>query len=387
MNTEQGFDFYETANRKSINIERFSTIEDTTRNNYVKKLFDIDMIESKNEYHINFDLDQKSWNVGLIIGSSGSGKSTIAKEIEKIYDFKYFSSNEWNNNSIIDNFSEDISIENITEILSKVGFNSVTDWLKSYNKLSNGQKFRCDLARAVAESEKTLIFDEFTSVVDRNVAKIASSSIEKFVRKNDKSFVAVSCHYDILEWLQPDWVIDIDKNEFYWRSPHRRPELELNIRVAKYHEWQIFKKHHYLSSDLLKSADLYVGEINNQICSFCAVSHFPHSKVANFKKIHRIVVLPDYQGIGLGKKFLNAISEIYYEKNFRVIITTSAPAFTNSLDNDLCWKMTRKPSFVSESKGCMKGKTSTNRLTASFEYNYDNRNILEKKETLQTALF
>ena len=81
-----------------------------------------------------------------------------------------------------------------------------------------------------------------------------------------------------------------------------------------------------------------------------------------------MVVLPDFQGIGIGKKLLNAISEIYYKQDYRVLITTGALSFINSLERQQDWKLTRKLGKVGESKGVMKGKTSMNRETASFEY-------------------
>ena len=81
-----------------------------------------------------------------------------------------------------------------------------------------------------------------------------------------------------------------------------------------------------------------------------------------------MVVLPDFQGIGIGKKLLNEIAEIYYKDNYRVLITTGALSFIKSLDREQHWKMTRKLGKVGESNGVMKGKTSMNRETASFEY-------------------
>ncbi len=61
-----------------------------------------------------------------------------------------------------------------------------------------------------------IAFDEFTSVVDRNVARIGSAAIAKGIRKHQIlcRFVAVTCHYDILDWLTPDWVIDMADREF-----------------------------------------------------------------------------------------------------------------------------------------------------------------------------
>jgi ABC-type ATPase with predicted acetyltransferase domain len=80
--------------------------------------------------------------------------------------------------------------------------------LRPFRVLSNGEQFRVTIARALAEQPELLVFDEFTSVVDRNVAKVASAAIAKAVRRRKQKFIAVSCHHDIIEWLQPDWIYE-----------------------------------------------------------------------------------------------------------------------------------------------------------------------------------
>ena len=100
-----------------------------------------------------------------------------------------------------------------------VGFGSVPSWLKPYNVLSNGEKMRVDLARALLEKDK-VCFDEFTSVVDRNVAQTACIAINKAVKKQDKQFIAISCHYDIIEWLQRDWIFDTNKMQMVFTIAH-----------------------------------------------------------------------------------------------------------------------------------------------------------------------
>lgn len=74
---------------------------------------------------------------------------------------------------------------------------------------------RCDLAYALLDGKDLVVYDEFTSVVNRQVAKAASYAISKCVRRNGKKFVAVSCHDDITEWLQPDWIYNTDTKHFF----------------------------------------------------------------------------------------------------------------------------------------------------------------------------
>ena len=118
------------------------------------------------------------------------------------------------------------------------------------------------------------------------------------------------------------------------------------------------------------AAHKYIAEINGQLVAWCSVLHFPHPRVKNMKKLHRTVVKPDYQGIGLGSVLRKVIAKTYKDKNFRVTTAISSPALINSMKNDKSWVMTRKPSRVSNTsaKGVMKGSTSNKRLTASFEF-------------------
>ncbi len=112
---------------------------------------------------------------------------------------------------MIDGFDPDVSIKRVTRLLTAVGFSSPPAWIKPYRVLSCGEQFRCDLARALLASRELVVFDEFTSVVDRTVAKIGSAAVSQAVRSGGftQRFVAVTCHYDVVEWLEPDWVVDM----------------------------------------------------------------------------------------------------------------------------------------------------------------------------------
>ena len=190
----------------SFNIVKKSDIDQTYRVAKIMSDFDVKAEHATENFVGEIELPSE-WRIGLIVGASGTGKSTIAREMFSDCLIKEF---EYNAKSVIDDMPKKCTVDEITKMFYTVGFGSVPSWLKPYGVLSNGEKMRCDLARALLEKDK-VCFDEFTSVVDRNVAQTACIAINKAIKKTEKQFVAVTCHYDIIEWLQPDWIFDTNK--------------------------------------------------------------------------------------------------------------------------------------------------------------------------------
>jgi ABC-type ATPase with predicted acetyltransferase domain len=191
--------------------------EITFRVSKIQSDFDVKLEHSNERFTGNIDFPE-DWHIGVIVGASGTGKSTIAKELfgqELITGFEY------NAKSVIDDMPKQTKIDDITKMFYSVGFGSVPSWLKPYSVLSNGEKMRVDLARALLEKD-FVCFDEFTSVVDRQVAQTACIAINKAINKTNKKFVAITCHYDILDWLQPDWVFDTNEMRSFFGNAHDR---------------------------------------------------------------------------------------------------------------------------------------------------------------------
>lgn len=185
-------------------LEAITSIDEFTK--FTEKAFDCEFNGTVQFYPWNPPkLLPKEFNIGVIFGASGSGKSTLLKRFGKEEII------EWDNKkSIVSHF---ITPDDALDKLGAVGLNSIPTWYKPYNVLSNGEMFRADLARKI---KNNAVIDEFTSVVDRNVAKAASVALSKYVKKNNiKNIVLVSCHEDILEWLEPDWVINTNNGEVY----------------------------------------------------------------------------------------------------------------------------------------------------------------------------
>lgn len=340
----------------------------TFRTEKVVGMFDVPAASKLTKsWQVDLPIEAADWSVGLIVGASGAGKTTIAKRA--FQDAVFFDSHKWGTTSLLNDFDAALDVRTITDALSHVGFASPPAWLLPYHCLSNGQKFRADLARAILETSGVLVFDEFTSLVDRTVAKVGSYAVQKYVRKMKRQFVAVTCHYDVAEWLEPDWVYDVSTMEFS-RRLLRRPSIEVQIQQVHHSIWQVFKGHHYLSADLNTSARIYLATLEGQPAAMTAVLAFPHPQVKNMWKGHRTVVLPDFQGIGLGNKLSEHVGDLLLADGKRFTSVTSHPAMIHYRAKSLKWKMTREPSRVAK-VGVSSTKSmnkSGNRLTASFEY-------------------
>ena len=196
---------------QSFDIVREIKPKKTFRTSAIISNFDLDVDHLQEHFIGGVELPDE-WQVGLIVGGSGTGKTTIAKEL---FPDAYFCGYDYNDDAVIDNMAKSASVKDIEKTFTAVGFSSPPSWLKPYAVLSNGEKMRVDLARCILDDKALIVFDEFTSVVNRECAKTTSLAIQKAIRKSKKQFIAVSCHDDVIEWLMPDWIYDTDQKRFF----------------------------------------------------------------------------------------------------------------------------------------------------------------------------
>lgn len=336
-------------------------------------MFDVPPSErSELSWDVDLPLDEKPWNIGLIVGPSGAGKSTVARAL---FGDKLTERFDWpTDKSVVDAFPKGMPVKTIVSYMTSVGFSSPPSWLRPFHALSNGEQFRVTIARALAETSELVVIDEFTSVVDRQVAQIASNSVQKTVRREGRQFVAVTCHYDVIDWLQPDWVYQPHVNEFQWRSLQCRPQLKLEVYPIDRAAWRVFKHHHYMSADLSSAAQCFGGFINGECVAFTSYLHFPHPKRKNIKMGHRLVVLPDYQGLGIGGRLDDWLGLHLYKQGFEYRNVVAHPAMIAYYTKSPRWKLDRTGFGVAAGKHANKSIHKHNaavtirRITSSFVY-------------------
>jgi len=337
---------------------------------YTEYVYDAYDIQNKEESNVTIDnnirVDDFDWNIGVIYGGSGTGKSTLLKTFGEIATPIFD-----NQKSLISNFDW-MTPKEATHLLSAMGLSSVPCWLRPHATLSNGEQYRANLAYCVAKAKENdvILIDEYTSVVDRDVAKAMSNALQKFVRREKKKIILASCHFDIMEWLNPDWIYSPNKRRVERPDCLRlaRPKINLEIFRCRYETWKIFKQHHYLSEDLNPACLSYVVLWNDKPVAFVAILPFPGVGDAKTRRISRIVTLPDYQGLGIGKALIDYFSALYWKVDCQMYIRTINPALGISLTKDKKnWQPTlsnMKADFAKDTSG----RKLLNRPSYSFKY-------------------
>jgi GNAT superfamily N-acetyltransferase len=350
-----------------VNCTLTCQVEATFRTHQIQGMFDLPIEHAQSEsFAVDLPGPNEEWTIGVIVGPSGSGKTTLARAA---YGDQALAEPTWNpDRAIIDQLG-DQPIEQITRVLTSVGLGSAPSWLRPYHVLSGGEQFRCQLARKILSGDSLVVCDEFTSPLDRVVARNLCIAVSRFIRRahGDARLVVVSSHCDILRWLTPDWTLDMATRSLRWRRL-RRPPLRFAVHRCPRSLWDRFARHHYLSGSLSCAAKCYAAVENENPIAFCGViSMFGRPDI---HRISRLVTLPAYQGLGIGSRLLERVAQAERGEGYRVHITTSHPALVHFLAHSTCWRNLGRRFVVDPPRqvGICPLRTSRGRFTASFEY-------------------
>jgi ABC-type molybdenum transport system ATPase subunit/photorepair protein PhrA len=347
-------------------------VKRTARLIQLEGLFDVPPTErSECTYRVDLPVESIDWSIGLIVGPSGSGKTTLARAAFGQHLIKDYAWPE--HEAIVEAFPATLPIKEITSLLSSVGFSSPPSWVRPFRCLSTGEQFRATLARALAESPKLAVIDEFTSVLDRTVAQFASAALAKAVRRSKRKIVAATCHEDVVDWLDPDWILEMPGGHFTRRSLRGRPTLELAIARVHRSAWELFRRHHYLDASLHRSAKCFVASYRDRPAAFASCLYQPSLRGGCWRE-HRTVCLPDFQGVGIGNALSEFIASLMIASGKPYRSTTGSPATIHHRCRSPNWRLIRKPGLNRRnrreaSKGFELARSrAVARLTAGFEF-------------------
>jgi ABC-type transport system involved in cytochrome c biogenesis ATPase subunit/GNAT superfamily N-acetyltransferase len=286
---------------------------------------------------MDVDLAPQPWSIGLIVGPSGTGKTSLARALFGSVD----GGPVWPDGvALIDALAPEAAFDDVVAALASVGLGTVPSWLRPPAVLSTGEQFRAGLARLLCERPALAVMDEFTSTIDRKVAQIGAGAFAKAWRRGSGKMVAVTCHEDVTDWLQPDWIIDTRRGEFHWRRLRRPPTIAMDIHKVDGSFWPTFEPHHYLKLPRMVAAQYYVGCVDGEPVAHVAFATRPGLKEA---RACRLVITPEWQGAGLGLRFLNEVCALWrrginrYGLPLPTLFHTSHPGLAAALRRDPLW--------------------------------------------------
>lgn len=270
-------------------------------------------------------------DIVYITGDSGSGKSVLLRELEK--DIR--SDTPWtciNINDIKPAEGKPIietvgsSLDEALELLSLVGLNDAYLFLRNYEHLSDGQRYRYKIAKMIESGAQFWIADEFCSTLDRDTAKIVAFNVQKLARKLGRAVIVATTHTDLFEDLKPS--VRIHKRfgkevtvKYYPNEPAKECSLvkEMRIEEGTTEDWKKLAYFHYRSHKLPAPRKIFRLTRGEELCGVIVYSYPPPTcfgrrlvlskmtqKELNEKlsTISRVVVHPKYRSIGLGQKIV-----------------------------------------------------------------------------------
>lgn len=148
--------------------------------------------------------------------------------------------------------------------------------------------------------------------------------------------------------------------------------------------WRVFREHHYLSGDMNKACKMYLLYWGEVLVGMASVLPIPNGTLKFGMRQHRLVILPDYQGLGFGTKINDFMAKYFYDNGYKYFIRTTHIRLGNHLSNDIKWKETSSNNKVRSDSGMnyslISGCTADKgdkRKAYSFEYVGENYNIKE----------
>lgn len=173
---------------------------------WINKKYDI-REDHNSKINLDFELDTTK-SVTVIVGGSGTGKTTLLKKWFNVDDVRFEINSRRSIFELLAEDNSDAEFERVSKLLFDVGLSSVPIWKNSYYTLSNGEKLRFEIAYKLNSENDIIFIDEYTSMLDRQTAHNLSMNLNKLINQYNKRAVLATAHYDILDWIDVDQVVD-----------------------------------------------------------------------------------------------------------------------------------------------------------------------------------
>jgi len=322
--------FDKATGRFTFNIRYKTRTTITPRTIKVGEAFGLGV--DKFQEHVIFDnveLKIGPQDIVYVTGDSGSGKSVLLRALKKdlrsqAIDIASTTVNP--SKPLIDTVGK--TLEQGLELLSRVGLNDAFLFVRRYDQLSDGQKYRYRIAKLIETGKQYWIMDEFCSTLDRDTAKIVAFNVQKIARQEGKAVLAATTHTDLFEDLKP--TVHIQKRfgrevavEYFPNKINKTCSLvqEMRIEKGKRQDYDKLAGFHYRNAKglvayqkifVLKRDDENAGVI---VYSSPPIAVFGRRKAfgrrltiqevnRDLTLISRVIVHPKYRTIGLGVKLV-----------------------------------------------------------------------------------
>lgn len=134
----------------------------------------------------------------------------------------------------------------------------------------------------------------------------------------------------------------------------------------------MFKDHHYLSDKLPPVSKRFIAFWGGIPVGFVVTMTMPCGTLKNAWRESRLVVLPDYQGLGIGMRLSDAVAELHIKDGKRYFSRTAHPRMGMYRSNSPLWKPTSKNQKlrldVTHNNVFKKHYTDNKRICFSHEY-------------------
>ena len=279
----------------------------------------------------NVELKISPKDITLITGDSGSGKSVLLEALEKdikqdmgLSCINIADIQPEQNKPLIETVGK--TLEESLELLSKVGLNDAFLFLRTYEQLSDGQKYRYKIAKMIESQAQFWIMDEFAATLDRDTAKIVAYNLQKLARQQGNAVLAATTHTDLVEDLNPS--VHIHKRfgkeitiNYYPNNPAGECSLTRYMRIVEgtTEDWRRLASFHYRSHKIVAPRKIFCLKRGEELCGVIVYNYppptcfgrrlvLPKMSMTELNEklsiITRVVVHPKYRTIGLGAKLV-----------------------------------------------------------------------------------